>query len=135
MGEHMPDPMKFEVLTVAPERLEHSPSRRFRRWAAEVKARIVAETFAPGASVSAVARSYDLDPSQLFAWRRKALSCGKIAPLTAPAASTNKPVKFTRFEAMGSATVDIIIGDAVVRAGSDVDPEHLDRVLQAVRKA
>lgn len=42
-----------------------------RRWSAEVKARIVAESFAPGASVSAVARRHGLRPSHLFAWRRQ----------------------------------------------------------------
>ncbi|WP_374381240.1 hypothetical protein [Dongia sp.] len=42
-----------------------------------------------------------------------------VAPLTEAA---SKPAKFTRFEAVGSDTVEIAIGDAVVRAGGDVDP-------------
>jgi transposase len=33
---------------------------------------IVGETLVAGAKVSAIARSNGLDPSQLFAWRRKA---------------------------------------------------------------
>jgi hypothetical protein len=36
-----------------------------------------------GANVSAIARSHGLDPSQLFAWRRKALASGMVAPLSA----------------------------------------------------
>ncbi|WP_281011207.1 hypothetical protein [Borborobacter arsenicus] len=44
-------------------------------------------------------------------------------------------MKFTRFEAVGGGTVEIVIGDMVVRAGGDVDPEHLGRIIRAVRKA
>ncbi|BCH13389.1 hypothetical protein MesoLjLa_67570 (plasmid) [Mesorhizobium sp. L-2-11] len=97
----------FEILTAEPV-----PSRRKPR--------------------SAVARSEGLDPSQLYAWRRKALSSGMVAPLTEGA---SKPAKFTRFEAVGSDTVEIVIGDAVVRAGGDVDPDRLARIIRAVRKA
>jgi transposase len=45
---------------------------RRRRWTAEEKARIIAETCAPEASVCAVARRHGLTPQQLFAWRRDA---------------------------------------------------------------
>ena len=43
------------------------PGRR-RRWSAEEKAQIVAETLAPGARVSEVARRWDLSPQQVFGW-------------------------------------------------------------------
>jgi transposase len=41
-----------------------------RRWSAEDKRRIVAETWAPDASFSAVAKRHDLHPGQVFTWRR-----------------------------------------------------------------
>jgi len=41
---------------------------RRRRWSAEDKARIVAESLAPGASVSAIARLHGLTPAQIFRW-------------------------------------------------------------------
>ncbi|MBR0883836.1 MULTISPECIES: IS66-like element accessory protein TnpA [Bradyrhizobium] len=44
---------------------------RRRRWSTDAKAAIVAESFAPGASVSAVARGHDISPSLLFLWRRQ----------------------------------------------------------------
>ncbi len=50
-----------------------------------------------------VARAYELDVSQLYAWRRKALSTGAMAPLTVPLGGRtmmeSEPAKFTRFEA------------------------------------
>ena len=44
--------------------------QRRRRWSAEEKAAIVQETWAPGISVSLVARRHGIAPNQLFRWRR-----------------------------------------------------------------
>jgi transposase len=44
--------------------------QRRRRWSAEEKAIIVQETYAPGMSVSLVARRHGIAPNQLFRWRR-----------------------------------------------------------------
>ena len=44
--------------------------QRRRRWSAEEKAAIVQETYAPGVSVSLVARRHGIAPNQLFTWRR-----------------------------------------------------------------
>jgi transposase len=44
--------------------------QRRRRWSAEEKAAIVEETYAPGMSVSLVARRHGIAPNQLFTWRR-----------------------------------------------------------------
>jgi transposase len=47
-------------------------SGRRRGWLLEEKARIVAESYEAGESVSAVAHRHTLSPQQLFAWRRAA---------------------------------------------------------------
>jgi len=47
---------------------------RRRRWSQEQKRAIVAEAFAPGASVSAVARRVDVGPGQIYRWRRELCS-------------------------------------------------------------
>jgi transposase len=128
----MSDSRSFEVLTASPVRLSSSPARSYRSWSDEEKTRIVGETLVAGANVSAIARSNGLDPSQLFAWRRKAKASGVVVPL---AASPNKPVKFARFDAMRSDVLEIVIGDVVVRAGVDVEVDRLTDVIRAVRKA
>ena len=68
MDDHTFDPKaselrRFEVITGTGGR---------RNWPAEVKARIVAESLAPGVQVSDVARRHGIRPQQLFGWRREA---------------------------------------------------------------
>ena len=47
-----------------------SSVQRRRRWTPEEKRAIVEEAEQPGMSISAVARKYDINPNQLFNWRR-----------------------------------------------------------------
>jgi transposase len=46
------------------------PERR-RRWSGDQKRSIVAEAFAPGASVCEVARRVDVVPAQIYRWRQE----------------------------------------------------------------
>jgi transposase len=62
-----------------------------RRWPEAVKARAVAETLEPGATVNAVAERYGVKPNQLSAWRCLA----KQGKLVLPAAEmADEPVTF-----------------------------------------
>jgi transposase-like protein len=45
---------------------------RRRRWSGDVKAQIVAESYAPGAVVCEVARRHEISPQLLSAWRKAA---------------------------------------------------------------
>jgi transposase len=59
-------------------------AERRRRFTAEDRARIVAETFAPGMTVSQVARLNDISRDLLFRWRRDARdhgSCKTFLPV------------------------------------------------------
>ena len=105
-----------------------------RRWSAEEKAWIVAESLAPATTVSAVARRYGLHASQLFAWRQQ-------LQRRAAAAATHDgpgfvPVLLGEDGAVPAQPVgrmEIALGSVVVRVGVDVDGPALRRVLEAVR--
>src|SRR5690349_918432 len=45
--------------------------QRYRAWPESLKREIVAATLLPGSSVSRVARRYDVNANQVFAWRRR----------------------------------------------------------------
>lgn len=111
-------------------------SRR-RRWTAEEKARIVAETYAGGESVCAVARRYGLTQQQLFGWRRAARErTGDVgnaiafAPLIVEARCPSAAV---RSADPGMAVVEIVIGATTVRVRPGADASTLRTVLQAVK--
>jgi transposase len=113
---------------------------RRRRWSDEAKGRIVAESYAPGAVVSEVARRHDISPQHLFAWR-KAARAGLLT-LPAEAAAMFVPVVTEgRYDGAaaagvnGSAGITIEIGGAVVRAEPGIDPGWLRDVLRAVKAA
>jgi transposase len=72
-------------------------------------------------------------PSQLFGWRRQARVAR--AAIRNEAVDADRPMRFERFAAVSRALVEIVIGEVVLRAGSDVEPDHLANVIRAVRKA
>jgi len=118
--------------------IQVGPGRR-RRWSDEAKGRIVAESFAPGAIVSNVARRHDISPQHLFAWRKAAR--GGLLSLPAEVAPQFVPV-VTELRCEGgmsgadrSSVIVIEIGGAVVRVARSADPAWLRDVLRAVKAA
>ncbi len=104
---------------------------RRRRWTDEDKARIVAESFSPATTASAVARRYGLHASQLFVWRQRlAASAAREAPAFVPVVVAEGGAA-TPAEMAGR--MEIALGPAVVRVGADVDAAALRRVLEVVR--
>ena len=102
-----------------------------RRWSAEAKGRIVAESLAPGVVISAVARRHDLRPQQLFAWRHQARQ-GRLALPVEELAFV--PVVGTAAEAAPPAVmIEVALGDALVRVPAEVDGRLLAKVLRAVQ--
>jgi len=129
MSAPVSEPRTFHMIEAVSSRLDGAPHQVRRRWSDEFKAQAVAEAMQPGASVSAIARRIGVDPSQLFTWRRNARqqSAGPLAKVTdgeLPGWATTKCV-----------AVEIAIGDAVIRAGTEIDEAHLVRVIRAVRSA
>ena len=113
---------------------------RRRRWRAEDKGRIVAESYAPGAVVSEVARRHEIAPQHLFAWR-KAARAGRLtlpaeeAPLFVPVVPAIREIGAAGASANGPASIAIEIAGAVVRAERGVDLGWLRDVLRAVKAA
>jgi transposase len=117
------------------------PGRR-RRWSYAEKARIVAESLAPGACVSAVARKWHVAPQQVFGWRRSLCRDGVVRPTTAPGfvpivedVKLSIPSATPASAASTSAVIEIRVAGAVVRASSGTDADHLTTVLRAVRRS
>jgi len=109
-----------------------------RRWPDAVKAQIVQESFAPGASVSAVARRHGISPQQLTGWRRAArdgllpldgdqMDTADDAPafvplqVADPAAAEAEPGKADR-------AVEIVAGGVTVRLPADTDATRIAAV-------
>jgi transposase len=115
---------------------------RRRRWSADEKARAVAETLRPGATVSEVARRWQLCPQQLFGWRRQALREGGTQRAVEAADDRHAafvplimdvPPSSSSAAATAAPAIEVRLADAVVRAISGVDATLLTTVLRAVR--
>ncbi|MBU6473688.1 MAG: transposase [Alphaproteobacteria bacterium] len=118
------------MIEAVPERMEGAPRRVRREWSEAFKAQLVAETLAPGANISAIARRSGISPSQLFGWRRLAIRNDTVTPLEAL-----EGPRLVEVEAVASSAIEIIVGGVVVRAGAEVSEEHLRRVIRVVRSA
>ena len=135
------------------------PRRGNRRWAADLKARIVAESFQPGVRVVDVARRYGIVAHQLSDWRRHArqgllalpadllaaLSPRKDAafePTFVPLAITveravvaDAPVSLETVE-VSTGLITLEIGaDIVLRVPGDVAVERVAALVRAMRGA
>ena len=116
-----------------------SARRRRRPWSDEEKRQIVAETLAPGASVSIVARRHDLNANMLFTWRRQ---MGPSALLPADDAVTFMPATITTEAAptgppeppvVGRMEIVLADGDRIIM-GKDVDAAALARVVKVLSR-
>ena len=108
------------------------PTKR-RQYAEALKRQMVAETQAPGASVSIVARRHDVNSNQLFRWRRQLL------PKAAVASGAMVPVAVVPDEGRSRRTdregvIEIAFGcGARVRLRGEVSSETLRQVIELLR--
>ena len=114
--------------------------RRNRAWPEALKREIVAASFAPGSSVSMVARRYDVNTNQLFAWRKLyrtdgGVQAGASGPMLFPVTVTADPEAPTAPTSSATDTIEIELGDKYrIRIGSGVDGKALRRVLDALER-
>ena len=105
------------------------PERR-RRWSWEEKAQIVAESLAPGAVASAIARRYGLHRNQLYAWRKelRVVGNGAAAPL-----DFVPVVMAEEHDASRVVAIEIELSGTRVRVSPGVDPTLLADVLRTLK--
>ena len=110
-----------------------------RRWSAEEKGRIVAESYAPGAVASEVARRHEITSQHLFAWRKAARQGQLVLPAEAVPMfvpiMTALPEADAATKPSGSGSIAIEIAGVVVRAEPGVNLNWLRDVLRAVKAA
>ena len=109
-----------------------------RSWPEAIKREIVAASLAPGGSVSVVARQYDVNANQVFAWRKlyggtAGVPAGlRMVPVTVtpdpPAAPSPSP-------SPSAGMIEIALpGGYCVRVGCGVTASALRRVLDALER-
>ena len=109
---------------------------RHRSWPDALKREIVAASFAPGASVSIVARQYDVNSNQVFAWRKVFGDASIAAPgpqLTPVVVTPDQPVEAAT--AISSDVIEIELPPGYrVRVGGSVKAASLRVVLDALER-
>ena len=101
---------------------------RRRRWNTADKERLVAATFEPGASVTAIARDAGIQPGQLYGWRRQARAQGAIGFAPVRIASEPAPAELA---VGGSIEIEFAIG-ARMRITGAVDAATLAAAVAAL---
>jgi transposase len=134
-------PRRIEVIS-GPERLWE--------WSRRDKLAIVVESFAPGVNASEVARRHDINPQQLFGWRKamraealssiekaRAQEAPAFATLVIDAATTVcTPPPASAGPAADTASdssIEISVGAATVRIRGAADTRTLAIVLKALK--
>ena len=114
--------------------------RRNRSWPEALKREIVAASYAPGASVSKVARHYDVNANQVFGWRKRYRDDPRApampaAPRLIPVVVTAEQNAVATQPSSGAETIEInISGKYRVRVSSGVDTQTLRRVLDVLER-
>ena len=115
--------------------------RGHRRWPDALKAQIVAETLAEGATVNGVAQRYDLRPNHLSDWRRRAREGKLLLP------EACEEVEFAsivvRQESVAArpspspaipegGTLDVICGNVIVRLDAATPAQRIAGIAHAL---
>jgi transposase len=109
--------------------------RRHRSWPEALKREIVAATLVPGSSVSVVARRYDVNANQVFAWRRRYRDAA-----VEPAGLQLMPVTVMPDQPIGtvprgaSELIEIVLNGYRIRVGDAMKASTLRLVLDVLER-
>ncbi len=125
LGEPLGNTNRLEVL-------EGSTGRR--SWPDDVKGRIVAESFEPGARVADVARRHGMAAQHLSTWRRLAREGKIVVPVDGPmfARLEITPQDEVASDSPSGDFVEIDIGDMTIRLPGDCAADRIADVVSAL---
>jgi len=113
---------------------------RNRSWAEALKREIVAASFAPGSSVSMVARQYDVNANQVFHWRKlygddRRVPAVRSAPQLIPVVVKAEQDAAAAQPSTVAETIEIdLAGKYRVRVSGVVDAQAVRRVLDVLER-
>jgi transposase len=109
-----------------------------RRWPVELKARIVAETLIEGATVSGVAKRYDLIPSSVSDWRRMARTGKLVLPnldgmdFVPVQIEEPKPLEVVPAAPVNLTNVELLKGGVTIRLAADTPAMRIAEIVAAL---
>ena len=115
-----------------------------RRWPDEVKARIVAETLEPGATVNEVARRYGLRANHLSEWRGRARRGELVLPAVpeddglcfAPVIVSSPRMPSSQedlpIQSVSSKPIEIVTGAVTIRLDAGIGTDRLVEIVRAL---
>ena len=109
-----------------------------RRWPDDLKARIVAESFQPGARVCDVAAKYGLIARHLSGWRGQARKGELVVPVDMSPTFVPlviEPLADAAAASAGTGVIRVEICGAVLHVAPDCSPERVAALAAALRKA
>lgn len=119
-------------------------SERRRSWPDDLKLRMLSEAEAPGESICSVARRYEIDPAQMYQWRKKFRDKKASTPVMlpveiteAPSSSESKPTATNMPElATDGGRIEIALENGRhLFVPLDVDIKQLRRLVGVLEKA
>jgi transposase len=107
---------------------------RRRRWTEDQKRAIVAESFAPGAMVSDIARRADISSGQIYRWRQE-LRATPVSGFAPVLIATESPATNTEDCCQAASAIELeFTGKARVRIPVSVPPELAAAVVKALSR-
>lgn len=107
---------------------------RRRTWTDDQKLELVEATMEPGANVSEIARAADIQPAQLYRWRKELLDPDPTPESGFVPVLVEEPPPRGLADHMGSASIEVEVDGAVLRITAAAPPELVTAALRGVRR-
>jgi transposase len=106
---------------------------RRRTWTDDRKLELIEATMEPGANVAEIARAADIQPAQLYRWRKELLDPDPEPESGFIPVLVEEPPSCVSTGHMGAA-IEVDLDGAVVRIAADAPPALVTAALRGVRR-